>query len=346
MTGVMVIGACGYAATGSGAVYDFLREFDEIQIPKNESEFKYTYKIDGLEDLQFHLMEKYSKTSTGDAAIKRFLKASKYAYVPFVKKPVPTKEYIELTKHYVNELVQGSFLGMENIDYENCSWFRSVAVLGFKKVIIPFYEKLFRHSYNFWPIRKLYICIEPDNFWSASKEYMAGMLKAMGFDLSKPILLNQPFEGNQPENSFPFFDDPKAIIIDRDPRDVYIAHQKIYFGEGRHMPRGDVRLFVEQYRQVRMHQKRENTSNKLFIQFEAFVYDYETISKEIIEFLGLKEHSHPKMYFKPERSINNTQLYLRYPDLKDDIDYIEKNLKEYLFDFSRYGEIIHTNKSF
>ncbi len=342
----MIIGACGYAATGSGAIYDFLREFDGIQIPPNDSEFKYTYKVDGLQDLQYHLMGNYSKTSTGDAAIKRFIKASKFAHVPFVKKPAPTKEYIALTNEFLDKIVQGSFKGLENYDYENCSWLRSVVVLGFKKFIVPIFEKTFRRPYNLWPLKKLYICIEPENFETASKEYMRGILKSMGFDLNKPILLNQPFEGNCPENSFPFFDDPKAVIIDRDPRDVYVAHQKIYFGEGRHMPRGDVRLFVEQYKQVRKHQKRENDNGKLFVQFEEFVYNYDKVKQEIMDFLGLHEHSNPKKYFDPSRSVNNTQLYLRYPDMQSDVKYIEENLKEYLYDFSQHGEIKHSGKSF
>ena len=113
---------------------------------------------------------------------------------------------------------------------------------------------------------------------------MRSLLKAMGFDLEKPILLNQPFEGNAPEQSFPFYDDPKALIVDRDPRDLYVAIEKIY-KEPCYHPRHDVKLFVEQYRQIRMHQKRENTERKLHIQFEDLVYNYDNVSKQIIEFL-------------------------------------------------------------
>lgn len=45
----------------------------------------------------------------------------------------------------------------------------------------------------------------------------------MGADLSKPICLDQPFSGNNPENSFKFYNNPYAIIVDNDPRDLYLA---------------------------------------------------------------------------------------------------------------------------
>ena len=288
----MIIGACGYAATGSSAVFDFLKEFEELQVG-NDAEFKYTYKIDGLQDLHFHLCEKYSKTSSGDAAILRFRKAANFFKVPFIMKPIPWKIYKKITDKYINSLVQSEFIGIENYDYENCSYIKSFITLGIKKIVAKYYEIITGKPYNFWPFRKLYICVEPEEFMEKSKQYIRDIIKTMGFDLSKPIVLNQPFEGNCPENSFPYFDNPKAIIIDRDVRDVYAAHQKVYFGEGRHMPRQNVKAFVEQYKQVRMHQSKINTEQKLYIQFEDFILRYEDVSKQIIQFLDLKEQPHP-----------------------------------------------------
>lgn len=340
----MIIGACGYAATGSGAVFDFLKEFDELQVG-NDAEFKYTYKIDGLQDLHFHLLEKYSKTSSGDAAILRFKKASNFFKVPFLMKPIPWYEYKKITDKYVNSIVQSDFIGIENYDYENCSYLKSIITLGIKKIVAKYYEIITGKPYNFWPFRKIYICVEPEEFIEKSKQYIRDIIKAMGFDLSKPIVLNQPFEGNCPENSFPYFDNPKAIIIDRDVRDVYAAHQKVYFGEGRHMPRQNVKAFVEQYKQVRIHQPKINTEQKLYIQFEDFILRYEEVSKQIMQFLDLKEHSHPKKFFNPSRSINNIQIYRKYPDLEKDIKILERELPEYCFDFSNL-KIKHTGKSF
>lgn len=341
----MIIGACGYGATGSGAIFDFLREFDDIQV-KSEAEFKYTYQVDGLQDLEYHLMKQYAKNASGDMAIKRFLSSVNYAHTPFVGQAVPRKEYIRLSKEYASSIYQATWIGMESADYEVGFLPKSVTVLGFKKFIIPWYEKIFKKTYNFWPLRRLYVAIEPDGFYEKSAQYMEKMLLAMGFDLSKPILLNQPFEGNNPENSFKYFKNPKAIVVDRDPRDVFLAHEKVYFGEGRHMPRGDVKAFVELYRNVRKNQKRIENDKIIFINFEDLVYNYEKTTQKVINFLGIKNHSNPKKFFDPEKSIFNTQLYNKYLGYDDEIKYIENELKEYLFPYHKYPKLKKFKKTF
>lgn len=340
----MIIGACGYAATGSGAVFDFLKEFAELQIG-NDAEFKYTYKIDGLQDLHFHLMEKYSKTSSGDAAILRFIKASKFYKVPKVLHPIPWNLYKPITDTFLQDIIQDSFIGIENYDYENTSYLKSILTLGVKKIVAKYYEKLSGKPYNLWPFRRVYISIEPEDFEEKAKQYIRNIISAMGVDLSRPIVLNQPFEGNCPENSFPYYDNPKAIIIDRDVRDVYAAHQKVYYGEGRHMPRQNIYAFIKQYKGVRCHQSKINTDSKMYVQFEDFILNYEKVSQQIISFLGLKEHTYPKRFFNPSRSINNIQIYRKYPDLENDIKILEDELPEYCFDFSDLN-IKHTGKSF
>lgn len=341
----MIIGACGYGATGSGALFDFLREFDEIQV-KSEAEFKYTYQVDGLQDLEYHLMKQYSKNASGDMAIKRFLSSVNYANTPFVGQAVPRKAYKKISREYAKSLYQASWIGMESADYEVGFLPKSVTVLGFKKFIIPWYEKITRKTYNIWPLRRLYVAIEPDGFYEKSRKYMDDMLVEMGFDLSKPILLNQPFEGNCPENSFIYFNNPKAIVVDRDPRDVFISHEKIYYGEGRHMPRGDVKAFVQLYKNVRKNQKRINTDKILHIRFEDLIYNYKETTDEIKLFLGLKEHSKPRTYFNPDKSIFNTQLYNKYSGFEEEIKYIEQELEDYLFKFENYKKIEKFGKTF
>lgn len=342
----MIIGACGYGATGSSAVYDFVREFDEVQSLDFDSEFTYTYQVDGLQDLQYHLTSHYSKGSSGDAAIKRFIKLSRFAKTPFMHYQVPPKEFLKITDEYIDSIVQGKFKGYETYDICNVNIFRRFINLIFIKFIIVNFQKKFKKPYNYWPLRDLYISISPDEFLEKSKQYVRQLLLAMGYDISRPILLNQPFEGNAPEHSFPFFDDPKAIIVDRDPRDLYTFYHKVLVDECRFLPIEDVKLFVEQYRRIRMCQKRVNDDTKLFVQFEDLVYNYDKVKNCVVDFLGLKIHTNPKKYFNPAKSINNTQLYKMFPEMADDIKYIEENLKEYLFDFSKYGNVNHDGRIF
>ena len=106
----MIIGTCGYGATGSSAVYDLIREFQEVQSLDFDSEFTYTYQVDGLQDLQYHLTSHYSKGSSGDAAIRRFIKLSRFAKTPFMHYQVPPKEYLRITDEYIDSIVQGKVM--------------------------------------------------------------------------------------------------------------------------------------------------------------------------------------------------------------------------------------------
>jgi hypothetical protein len=68
------------------------------------------------------------------------------------------------------------------------------------------------------------------------------------------------------------------------------------------------------------------------------IYEYEKTTRKIVDFLELKEHCRPKSIFDPNLSINNTQLFDVYPNYKDDIAYIEKELPEYLYPFENYKD--------
>lgn len=112
------------------------------------------------------------------------------------------------------------------------------------------------------------------------------------------------------------------------------------------MPRQDVKVFVEYYKRIRENQERKDTDRILFIRFEDAIYNYDETVKRIENFLGCKNHAEPKKYFNPEISINNTRLIDRYPQCKEEIEYIEQMLPEYLFDFSKYPKVDYSGVMF
>ena len=63
----------GYHATGSGAVDDFLREFDNIEAAKYGVESRFLQDPDGVSDLEYNLVENPHRLNSA-FAIKRFLK--------------------------------------------------------------------------------------------------------------------------------------------------------------------------------------------------------------------------------------------------------------------------------
>ena len=335
----MVIGSCGFGATGSSIITDLLREFDGLQI-FDDYEFTYTYRADGLEDLEYHLVKHFSRGVSGDAAIKRFLYAAKYIYTPLLHKPTNAKTFMGITNKYIDSIVQTTFMGMESIDVISGNVPRNIVALGMKKIILPKTIEKWTHKPSYvWPNRKMYVCVKPENFYEASKEYIRDIFRAMGADLNKPIVLDQPFEGNAPEQSFPFYDDPMAIIVDRDPRDLYLETKYRHLAECRFLPREDIAKFCEYYVRMRTDRPIQDTDRILNLRFEDLMYHYDECIEKIIRFLNLGEHKRRKQIFNPERSVNNTQLIRKYPQEEKAIKYIEKHLSQYLYPFELYKDI-------
>ncbi len=61
----------GYGYTGSGAVIDLFKEYDDMQV-NDDFEFTLTYWPDSIEDLEFHLMKNPARFFNSDMAINRF----------------------------------------------------------------------------------------------------------------------------------------------------------------------------------------------------------------------------------------------------------------------------------
>ena len=87
-------------------------------------------------------------------------------------------------------------------------------------------------------------------------------------------------------------------------------------------------------------------SRVLRIRFEELIYEYEDSIRKIENFLHLGEHKRPKTGFIPERSINNTQQSRLHPEDRAEVEYIEKELKDFLFPFEKYSNVIFNGKPF
>lgn len=197
-------------------------------------------------------------------------------------------------------------------------------------------------------MQDVYLSVLPDNFEEAARIHVKEFLAAFGATFDKPLILDQPFAGNNPQACFKFFEDPYAIVVDRDPRDNYVFANTRLVGKLPHfMPTQPVDDFVKYYRALRDKQPyKEKNDRVLSIRFEDMVYNYDIATKQIQEFLNLPENPNPKSIFDPAISMPNTQIWKRFPQYAKDIEYIEKELPEYLFDFSGCPEPDPNGKMF
>lgn len=339
----MIIGSCGFGSTGSSVLTDFLREYDDVQVYDN-FEFTLAYRVDGLQDLESHLVTKFSKTSSGDYAIKRFLDSSKMYCTPFINKPCKGKVFYKLSKEYIDSIEQLNYKGIESVDLNRGNVISNMFAFFSKKILMKYCEKILRRRLYWWPARKIHFSIKPDNFYEETIKYTNKIFEAMGADLSKPICLDQPFEGNNPRQSMKFFEDAYAIRIDRDPRDLYLEYKYSKDVDDKFFPHSNVDDFILYFKKLR--EKVEDDDKIISIKFEEFIYEYDKTKKRIEDFLGIKNHVAPKKWFNPQRSINNTQMIRKHPEDIEDIKKIEKELSEYLFPFENYPNVKFTGKGF
>lgn len=331
----MFIGACGFGSTGSSAVTDYLKEFDCNQV-FDKLEFTITYCVDGLTDLERHLMFPTGRTAEGSTAIHRFrdmiLRKSRYLRQ---KTKISQKELIDITDEFINSITQLFLVGFQN--YRSSFWRHQICGRLLNSKIIPYIEKKTQKEYDGFPREKIPFSVKPDNFYISARIFINKLLNAFGADLVKNVVMDQPFSGINPQACFPFFDNPFAIVVDRDPRDNYIFAKTKLRGVYKFMPTENVHDFIKYYRSLRENQPyKEKNDNVLRVQFEDLVYDYDVETQRIRDKLHLSENKNSKSIFDPSLSIANTQTFRRFPEFLVEVKIIEKELTDYLFDFDKY----------
>lgn len=333
---IKTVGVCGYGSTGSSAFIDLLHEFDETQVL--DMEFLITHFPDGLEDLEYNLQRsRYS----APVAMRRFKK--------LVEARIPRKKgRDEATNEFLDKIIQLSWKGGSPLLE---IYFSSSTLRFIKKKMRAFLRRarlsgLLRKNMEKLFFYKLDFSIMPENLDEASKFFIADVLKAMGINYNDKekeiIVLNQPFLSRDPLNSFKFFENPSAIIVDRDPRDNYLFFKYFLFqkaGLGA-VPLHNVDDYIKHYRLLRQSsQDLWKRKDVIRFNFEELVYDCENTVTKVTDFVGVAKRSHKGEFFKPTHSRNNTQLFKRYPECKSEIKKIEQELKEYIFPFEKYPDI-------
>lgn len=333
----MIIGVCGYGYSGSGALLDYLRQWDECSCSLTEQEFNISYVPHGIQDLEHQLMERRTRFLSSRGAIQDFKKTIRGMDTPrsYFRK-LTGNGFRTRAFQFVDELVQVSWRGSTVVDRYSMGLIPRV-IDGRKRTLIRLYERV---SGKKWPYSKydaMYLSVAPENFYDSARRYLRDVMEMLGYDLSKTVLLDQPFDVYDPRRSMKFFDDPKAVLVDRDPRDIYVLAKCSLKSKSSFIPTDNVEDYIRYHRLVR-NEDLPADPDILCMRYEDLIYDYEQTGKKLTDFLGLGDvGSNEKKYFDPAVSIDNTQLFLKHPELSDDIRKIEKALPEYLYPFDKYS---------
>ena len=330
----MVIATCGYGSVGTSAVLDFLRGYEDIQVVPFE--FQFLHQADGISDLKYYLTQSRERISC-NAAITRFRRLCFKSIAGRRIKGIVGDSYESIVNEYLSSIVCATWKGRSNydpIDVGDRSG--NGLVLKIQRSLSYMIRKVNKEA-NFPGYKERYYSImTEEEFDAATRIFLSKLFSAAGIDMSKKLVLDMLFSATNPMQGSEYFDDIKILVIDRDPRDNYIASQLKKFSN-KFMPADSVEHFIKYYKT-----SRENTiwnEKVLKVQYEDLIYHYDETSSEIIKFLGFTNRPENEFkYFDPDISVRYTNFKNSKKGFEKQVELIEKELPNHLYRFTEYHQ--------
>lgn len=320
----------GFFSSGSTAVIDLLREFDNVtaiaaleletcnknKIAVNGDEIKFfsRMELDRLEDIVY-----INDDMEIDRRIKRLIYNAKKELTPLYSSRIV---YVDLEKEFNNFL-----LSIVDVNYHNIKDINSFFPI--RSVCDSNFIKNNNDDYIFYKLKKN---ISSDDIVKAIKKFISNIFNSI---YSNDILVLDQFlanciNGHDLDYHKRLLGDIKQIAVYRDPRDQFMTN----FLWSEHIWHDTVdSLTVSQkvanYK-LRLDLYKKFHPDRLFISFESLVKDYENSVDKICNFLGIDKSHHVNKFnhFNPEVSRKNIGIYKNFHDQKL-MQQIYENFKEY-----------------
>lgn len=342
------IAVTGYSGTGSSAVIDYLKEFQNYDIALSDNyEHVLLYYPDTIFDLNQKLLYNNDPLRS-DEAIKEFRKAMDFLYKKDFGwfgsyKELIGEDFEKLVNNYLENITEGKINAFWYYNYKNVKF-------SFIKCILQFCAKIILKRPIFKWGRKYvisknemeYSFINKHDFEKYTKEFIEGYFDLCEKYTEKAYIYDHLIWPSQANALVKLTDTAKMIILHRDPRDLFFIN-KYYWCSPKVKTPGtyplDVDVFCDYFKGL----KRDgaiDSEDILNINFEDLVYTYEETTAKINEFLDITENDKKNKlkYFDPKKSIMNTQVYTGKPEWESELKVIEEKLSDYLYDFPYKNE--------
>lgn len=327
----------GYMGSGSSVITDIMSEIEDVDVSRGTFEYVFLHCPGGVFDLEDKLLIGNNAVRSDEAlqSFERTMKQlydKKYWWVGNYKQNIG-EGFWSATQEYLKDItdIESDYYWyfQENTNFK--MFLKLCLNKALKLITLNKYRPKKVLAYS--PMRLSFI--EPDEFYKQTKKYIYKLIEMAGYS-DKSILLDQlllPFNLFRFEKYFD--EDAFVFVIERDPRDVFISNKYYWSNKGEPVPYPtDVKEFCKYYRSLRNMEKEAKNDRICRIKFEDLIYDYDRQIDKIFEKLGWDKSSHktPKSKFNPQKSIYNTQLFLK-KEYAQECDYIAKELKDFLYDF-------------
>ena len=324
------IACCGYHYTGSGVIDDIFRECDNVYQGTYEAEVSLLQAADGVSDLEYHLVENPSRLSSG-VAIKRFLALidSKSRQL----RKIVGKDGVDLCYGYAKSLALIHYHGYMSGDVlfftplQKLQWYYHKIL---KKILRKFYK--YPQDSNIVPsVMTYYSRLTESEFLEKTRAFVEELCRIANKENKEYIMLDQFIGTGNPARYIRYVDDIKAIIVDRDPRDLYINRIS---QNDRVLPK-DPHEFCIHYRNIRKTIGSIPKDKVMVVNFADMIYHYNEYVQRVFDFVGIDKSHHiaPKTHFNPDISIKGTKMWERFPEYADAVRIIEQELPEFLYNY-------------
>lgn len=306
----------GYGWTGSGLLIDILKQ------NPNFSVLGYEYPLlsdpNGVLDLESQLIQNWHFIKC-DKAIKDF-----YKFASKLDKP---KSYFHPYGLDLSQNLNIDFMLEINSMIQRLQLFeylgRSRITCYDKTIFQNFNDRLKWKFLDYNKSRMFFSVIEPKNFYEIIQVFHDRIFSGkLG---NNTLVLDQALPFNKLIKHENYFDNSKAIIVDRDPKDIYadlIRSGGLIGQELRKMDNKSIDKFVLWYKNQRFKAKIPNTI--LQIRFEEIINNPLECESKISAYLGKKLNI---VNYNFSKSKKNIGLWRNLPHSL--IENLEEKLKEY-----------------
>ena len=333
-----IITCASYYGSGSSALSDLVAEYDSVK-DLSEFEFRFLHDIDGISDLEYHLCECHNRHNSGHA-LKRFMRLAKGNRFSKRYNVYFDNQFGTLTNEYIKQLVDFQFTGW---------WFNDLFDYGIEhyyrmQMLNKILRKMSGGKVGILRNEQTY-CSHPskEKFLAITQDYIDKLMHAANKENLPFLQVDQLVPSQNTGRVLRYFRDPiEVFVVDRDPRDIYVL-EKCYW-KGHICPTDS----PEKYCQWFLYTRNSGTEdisrlpNVHYIQFEDFIFNYVDVKSRIEQIIGLSSSDLKHEYTKlnPQKSVVNTCVWRKHPELQKDIEVIEKQLSSYLYPFEQVSDAV------
>lgn len=309
-----IVSVQGFGYSGSGAVVDLLREYDDTRVLGYVSPIgSKTNKKEDVGELDFfrqtggllhigHMMEKQPLPSLfwNDVVIKEY---TKLIYHSYTYKHMPELRWIFY--RFFEQIVEQSIY--------------TLTKMPFNGHLDPHGQEHYMHFLK---------PMTGQQYQELCKRMLYSIFNTLYKPQYKRIVLDQMFGdcGFGEELYQGYLPGVKQVVVFRDPRDVYAIALKLDVNWVAH---DTVDNYIK-WTEIAYRSFSPSLTNCLPVRFEDLIYDYENQTKRIEDYLKLNpaHHTKKKECFDPAISCKTVGLWKKFPKRKAEFDVIKETFPD------------------